>query len=721
MRAWKTVLLLLVFLKTAVWAQVQPNYVRTTVFNVDGNNNHAVSISYTDGLGRPIQSAVKLDENRDLVTSTFYDNAGRAQYVTNPFVNSTNSGSFLNRNFADLNKENSPLWGQYSEFADENGNPKAFSEIQYYNDPLSRVRKRGAPGKEYDIKSGNYSAMWYFGVGREDRTISLDGEQMSFKNGFIHSGLNRNALDLLYAQLFTEPFEPVTHLLTVARNPDGNFTQELKDGLGNTVAVWSKPGNHPDSVIIAEYEYDILGRVLVERAPKDRSGTEPEQLIADTRYIYNTLGQVIVKVTPDGSVEEFKYNPAGQLDTVTTWCSEKDNENREKLREIEHYYDNLGRLTKIEANGKEVQRNFYDNVEALNDLRKLVRLPANIRNELKNLRGRLVASIAINRIDGVEYYVADLFGYNNEGLIDIKVKIIPGSPAPQILRYVYDIHGKVTEETFTCGPDKVVREFNYDNMGRLKSVVHVDNNNRELVNYSYTDLGQMNEKTLGIQYAFPVEYQFNIRGWLTGISAVKAGTGFTQNISYEGLYTGNISSSEFSYSGNSSLFEYTQQYEYDKVNRLRGVASNGNSDFAGEFRYDAAGRFTFKEEGDSRLDQYEYFNNTSRLIKAKSENIDYTYDNFGNMVIDRSKKMIIEYDWRDMPVRFLFFKDIPGTDKISFDERGTYSITDDSHNTQNLVEYMEALSKADSENYGLLSTVVMVYDTNGSRVLKIGE
>ena len=34
---------------------------------------------------------------------------------------------------------------------------------------------------------------------------------------------------------------------------------------------------------------------------------------------------------------------------------------------------------------------------------------------------------------------------------------------------------------------------------------------------------------------------------------------------------------------------------------------------------------------------------------------DYIYDFNGNMIFDRSKQMSVQYDWRNMPVKFSFY------------------------------------------------------------------
>ena len=62
---------------------VQPNFVQDSLFNVDGQGSTIISTEYSDGLGRSIQSKLKLHDDTDRVSCTYYDSAGRPQYANN--------------------------------------------------------------------------------------------------------------------------------------------------------------------------------------------------------------------------------------------------------------------------------------------------------------------------------------------------------------------------------------------------------------------------------------------------------------------------------------------------------------------------------------------------------------------------------------------------------------------------------------------------------------
>lgn len=93
------------------------------------------------------------------------------------------------------------------------------------------------------------------------------------------------------------------------------------------------------------------------------------------------------------------------------------------------------------------------------------------------------------------------------------------------------------------------------------------------------------------------------------------------------------------------------------------------------------------------------------------------YDKQGNMVIDKSKKMVVEYNYLDIPIAFRFYDNIPAT--ITATATGTpgqYEIAS-SENETDLYRYMAAKSAAG--DITLRSQVLMLYDASGNRVMKM--
>ncbi|NLE02935.1 MAG: hypothetical protein GX640_23955 [Fibrobacter sp.] len=734
-------------------AAVEPNYIRTTVYKVgkDGTTDaNLTTTTYSDGLGRQLQTKVGIADDKDLTICTFYDAAGRPFISTKPFIDQANTGLYLPGTLEQINasaSQNSsagPLRAQYASYDENNdGDPKAYSKTFYSDDPTGRIIRSVAIGDKYQ---GNSSAdevkrstqVWVFGMKRVEQEINCSTYKVKVKNGFITSFSDQTKvaliLDILEDQFLTDiPFEP-DHFLTVTKDPNGNLTQELKDGLGRTVATRADPAGRSD-VIIAEYEYDISGNLIKELPPKsdpednseDGSENNSKQLLEPTTYTYNTLGQLERKDGPDCGPVEYTYDKSGNL--IGSKIFRRGVQPAQVAREMKYIYDAFNRLTStqvlsINRNGipfyDNVIENIYDSFESLSGNEKRYNIPAGLLNEknLRNTKGNLVASIASNRINGITYFVVDLFDYNEENQIATKYKIIPGIPGIQKISYEYDLQGKVLKETFSCGSELQVKNYQYDKFGQLQSLKH---NNEEFVSYNYNELMQLDRKNLPmLQTPEHVDYKYTLQDQLEKIIHSGANA-FQEILGYDNDWSGNIQKTDFTYKNGNTTKPYNLSYVYDKTGRLTNVNTSDNN-FKSEYGHDNVGHLKMKKEGQlSNNDDYSYYTGTNRLKKAKSQNGGlYIYDEYGNCVIDMSKKMVTLYDWRDMPASFRFYRSIPAGEetgsKIKPDSRGTYKIND-ARITADLEGY--CLWAAQRGEMELISTVYMLYDASGNRVLKI--
>lgn len=715
------------------------NLIRTRILNVGktntGTDADLVTTVYNDADGNTMQVKTSIDNSKDLVNCSFFDEVGRDKYTTISFIDNKSPGYFLQGDFDSINDSTGQLRRQYAAFdgPDLDNDPNAYSEVVYYDDPLSRIRESGAPGEEYRIGAHSVK-FWYFGISRIDvSSISVYNGTIltgtvSFKNGFIKTMVpvtgktESDLLDDLYTHLLKadpNPFDTITHSLSVAKDQNDNFTQEIHDIFGRTVATRSDPTSSSDDEIIAEYEYNVLGQLIAEKAPKHapESGS-PALLIENSTYEYNPLGQLIRKKLPDGAIQTYEYNSAGLL------IFERYILDSTLIKELKYSYDKFKRNTTIEncispsSGGMKKYdtkvKLFYDFTDSLSFYTKKLGIPTGFLQTLKNLRGRLVASVGVNKIKGREYYVTDVFDYDEEGRTSRKYKIIPGLPMQKI-SFEYDLHGKVTEEKFESGTESVIKRYHYNSLGMLQYIEHVGVTNDTLISYEYNDLGQLVSKNLKSGAGHQVSFSYNIQEWLTSIQS-PASAGFYESISYSGSYNGNIMRTDYSYK-NSVLKTYDQQYSYDNVNRLVNVSSSDTL-FDANYSYDEVGRFKSKEEGSSKNDDYQYYTNLNRLKKAKTGGSEYIYNGHGSVVVDIGKKMVIELDWREMPVLFRFYDSIPFSPAgIGVDASGTYTINDTECPGCDLYEYLEHLEKNSSIN--LLSTVTMIYDAAGNRVCKI--
>ncbi len=262
---------------------------------------------------------------------------------------------------------------------------------------------------------------------------------------------------------------------------------------------------------------------------------------------------------------------------------------------------------------------------------------------------------------------------------------------------------------------RITTRMEYDAGGRLikayKKVQRGTSDNQPevlLAQNEYDELGALKRKELGIGGGNPLEtldYEYNIRGWLTAINKNYAkdytnANYFGQLLSYDkpfdagggtAQYNGNIGGTRWRAKGDGEQRNYG--FEYDAANRLlkadftqytggqwntsAGVDySLGGSD-NGRMAYDENGNIlTMWQKGlvvnsSKWIDQldYSYYDNGNRLKgvadlandnssklgdfkydPAAKTAIDYSYDDNGNMVADKNKAIgSIGYNLQNLP------------------------------------------------------------------------
>ncbi len=557
-----------------------------------------------------------------------------------------------------------------------------------------------------------------------------------------------------------------SYYLQVSKDENDNYIQTINDKLGRTIKTCT---DLEDKRLITQKKYDILGNIL-ETIPPDH---EIPNIMPDaykTTIVYNTLGQVIKKRTPDAGTVEMRYERIGNLRYVKDSLhinEEKVSLNLECF--VEYVYDRYNRLiakidVKIENDNQNelwfdkpfedypveniiqhdtLIKNIYDEI-TLEELMLIAKdrkpeLLQEIYKGLTNLKQRLVAEIAYND----HKKVIDLYSYNNQGQITSSYKII------------YKVHAQKDSVNYTFSGD-VCEHFNYeeyeldngnDFIWKLtfsKKIAFDDDNRatsffvkssesedyKKVVEYFYTENGIRNKKSFfgkddpntSIE---DIAFTYNISEGLNKIATEKDPGLFKQEIFYNKtpqsgfssqftpLYNYNISGIHITEKKNqSNYYSYNLTYLYDGLNRLKnvfqGTSSGGTEIFDESFSYDNMGRITSKQEGpDNILSGYEYKLKTSQLQYIPNSSKDqtaggqpnYLYDPNGNMVCDRSKKMVIVYDAQNMPIWFKFYNTIP-------DRQFTW-------------DTLKELDTMDDDGVENLAVVEMLYDASGNRVKKL--
>ena len=256
-------------------------------------------------------------------------------------------------------------------------------------------------------------------------------------------------------------------------------------------------------------------------------------------------------------------------------------------------------------------------------------------------------------------------------------------------------------KTNTSTEITVKETFTYSPQGRLLTHTHKINNKPEevLARNEYDELGQLitnkiggaTTNTNGLQQ---INTQYNIRGWLTQINDITTlGTDLfafkinynNPDANYQGtaLYNGNISQTQWRSQNNNTTNRYG--YSYDGLNRLlhadytSGTSVNSNGRYNETLQYDKNGNITKLNRRGSHnifnelIDQlsYSYIGNQLQNVTdstianeaagfidgniGTATNPDYIYDSFGNMIMDKNKKITaIKYNHLNLPLEIVF-------------------------------------------------------------------
>ena len=683
------------------------NYIATKIYMDENDTNIAAfATQYSNGLGQDLQTRIDISASEGLVDFIQYDSAGRATNAWKPFAYDfgTNPKDFV----------------PYSEFLEHahvfNDDPWPYSSALYWDDPLGRTKGSGGPGAiflptEALGEAGNHATyVWYFA--RSDSTFLTASELANLDN----------VADQSDARYF----------LTVTRDPNKKaFSQSLSDMSGNVIKQWAHTDDAKTDILTASYRYGPTGVLLQETPPQE---SQPEASIGPSTYLYSTIGRLLKQQDPNTGMTEYKYGPLGELIAMQDEKQRQTGMGNEYTAVI---YDIFNRIVAvgIAAGFADVTeqdapalsdllavkiRNYYDTISNAAELD----LPLFVSALSRNTRGRLAASASYDHTGSMTgmHRVIELYAYDDDGRLKDLYKLVP-TLGVQRFSYTYTLQNNPLTITYYDDIAKQLnaktsaRYFEYNNLGQLVSVRNGGLlSSPKLIGFEYDKSGRLIRKKLyntnGQTELAKTEYQFNIRDWPVAIAGSNASTasGFSEALDYytntaSPRYDGNLAGSTASYSNVPGLPAspfYGYSYAYDRLGRVLSIDNAAVNSFDEAFAFYKDGRLKKKARGTTTVSgaaDYQYETGSSRLANHPAKNIasNYLWDPNGNIVLDRSKRLAISWDWSDRAAVYAFYSEIPA------------AINGEALSWRNI-------GKLDESK--IVSRVVMMYDAAGSRVLK---
>ena len=416
----------------------------------DNNNQRSFSRTWTDGLGRQLQTVSHIGPgNNHIVSGTneYEEGTGRLIKTYKPIE--TDSG------------------GYYTPLDEFDGNPHAFTE--YENDPLGRVH-RVYPPADSDYDEDAY-------VETEYGRVNIAGKHY-FKTR-VTTTVDSENIETVQTTSYIDKFGNLIAVIDTA----GEYWGYGYDILGRLTLI-ATPADDENNIARREIttEYDKLGRVTETNHP-DTGGTE--------RYVYDLNNNLLYFSTEKGRYK-FTY------DELNRKLTDEFSENPEELPlepddddgtygvKIKYFYDGEGQEC---LNGNEFAAGKLCAVYKGNalDERDLEGTTTSYRQFGYDNRGRMIEEEVGIRVNEDEFLIYNIvYTYDNIGNLKTETISGDGISEPLTTRYSYDRLSRLVDVKFQKqGEDEVTiaDEFNYNPEGTIESFRQ---GNQIVTAYEYT-------------------------------------------------------------------------------------------------------------------------------------------------------------------------------------------------------------------------------------------
>lgn len=505
-------------------------------------------------------------------------------------------------------------------------------------------------------------------------------------------------------------------------SPEGTVQRAVTltdfDDAGNVEAVTDPRQN------VTSTQYDSWNRPIVITSPPAQVDGDGPELSVHTLNYYDSRGNVVKTVDPDGKVTETDYDNAGRATRVDfppvnvmtgidgngepilsaslpTWTTTMYDENGNPTEvtdangiQIDNTFDHLNRLTST-LDGESILTEF----------------------EYDSMGNRTLVKDGLDRITRFTY---DGLGRNTgidypPGVHDV-VNVYDDATLRErrdgngLAEYFYDSFSRLEFVTYE---DFSFRIYAYDRAGQILSVTE-SSDPRANVSYSYDSWGrQASETSNGVTHRYSYDLTNNRTQVTYGLTGQIIVSGYDSRNRLKTLVEG----------GRTTLYGYdrsgkvtrkelpngqsvTSQYDgqgrrtAEITRRLGAVGAEGALLQRQDFYYDAAGNLTFQKE---------YLEDLESPGNFRARTVHNTYDDIYRLdvetIVDEGVSTSSDYDHDDGNNRTRLRFDNNGDG--SWDEVSTYDYTGGWNQLHNFTKL--------NGNGDELESVAFTYDTNGNR------
>jgi len=643
------------------------------------------SITYIDGLGRPVQQvAIKASPDNgtgsfDMIQPIQYDVQGRSTKNYLPYTGTTSTGIY---HTAATTEQASFYTATNDQIVNDN---YPFSQILYEDSPLGRVKEQGTPGAEFQLGGGHTQKVTYsYNTGatadnlEEVRKFNADGSS----SGFYAANLLER-IEVTDADGFKEVTFIDERGLTVARK------KQLDETIGGTNVNWLQ----------TYYVYDDFHRLLYIINPKGQVALKANNWSLTSsilnsfayQFIYDYRGRIAQKKTPGQAWMYYAYDKLnrlvlaqdGNLRPSNKWIFIKyDNEGRAIMQGLYlntsqitrptiqtlldglytsgnatypdnawyetrgttlHGYTNTS-FPKTNANATALEIlsvSYFDNYDfdfnGSDDFTyttqslsgETIQPPATINN---------LATGGKKLILGTTTWLYTYAFYDRYGrTVQIRSNNHLSTTIDNLNTNVYDDEGKVlvSKVYHNAGSGRtttVINKYTYDSKGRLLKVYQNNNGaatDQLVAQYTYNMLGQMTDKKLhetgagSNTFLQSVDLRYTIRGQLASIN----NAGLTSDGGATNDETNDYFGMELLYQGTDASLGNTAKYD-GSISAIKWKGIGAASGITDQRSY----KYSYDKSGKLKAATSQVYSGTDWNKESNTLNESMTYDYNGNIL-----------------------------------------------------------------------------------------